>query len=207
MREPYKSLRLFENPFLEWFSHVHPITPLLLWSPVVGFLLWRSIVVHQLDPYTMGVLGVAAVFLWTLTEYALHRFLFHFEGDSPAAKRAHFLVHGMHHDDPQDPTRLVMPPAVSVTLSIIVYSLFRFLMGEIWAEPFFAFFVIGYLCYDYIHFGVHHFTPKSRVGKYLKQSHMMHHYVSSHIRWGVSSPFWDYIFGTMEESKDREQIV
>jgi sterol desaturase/sphingolipid hydroxylase (fatty acid hydroxylase superfamily) len=106
-----------------------------------------------------------------------------------------------------DPTRLVMPPIVSVFLGVLVFSICRFLLGDVWAEPFFAFFVVGYLCYDYIHFAVHHFTPKTRIGRFLKHSHMMHHYVSENLRFGVSSPFWDYIFGTMEEAKDREQAV
>lgn len=207
MQKPYKSLRLFENPFLERFSHVHPLTPLILWSPVVVILLWRSIEVLRMSPYVIGVLGVIAVFAWSLVEYALHRYVFHLEGDSPRAQRAHFLIHGMHHEDPLDPTRLVMPPAVSIVLGMILFSLFRFLLGNEWAEPFFAFFIVGYLCYDYIHFSVHHFVPRTRLGKYLKQSHMMHHYVSPHSRWGVSSPFWDYIFGTLEEVKDHEQAV
>jgi sterol desaturase/sphingolipid hydroxylase (fatty acid hydroxylase superfamily) len=207
MQKPYKSLRLFESDFLERFSHVHPLTPLILWSPVVAILLWRSIEVHQISPYIIGGLGAAAMIIWSLVEYCLHRFVFHLEGDSARAQRAHFLIHGMHHDDPLDPTRLVMPPAVSIGLGVIIFSLCRFLLGNTWAEPFFAFFVVGYLCYDYIHFSVHHFIPRTRLGKYLKQSHMAHHYVSPQSRWGVSSPFWDYIFGTLEEAKDHERAV
>jgi len=198
MKKPYKSLKLFENPFLERFSHVHPLVPLMVWSPVVTFLLWRSVEVHRIRPHVLAVLGGLALVAWTLSEYLLHRFIFHFEGESPRARRAHFLMHGMHHDDPMDPTRLVMPPAVSVVLGCVVFSFLRVLLGNVWAEPFFAFYLIGYLCYDYIHFSVHHFQPRSRLGKYYKQNHMAHHYVNSRSRWGVSSPFWDYVFGSLE---------
>jgi sterol desaturase/sphingolipid hydroxylase (fatty acid hydroxylase superfamily) len=34
---------------------------------------------------------------------------------------------------------------------------------------------------------------------------MHHHFITPNARWGVSSPFWDYIFGTLEESRDSDQ--
>jgi sterol desaturase/sphingolipid hydroxylase (fatty acid hydroxylase superfamily) len=153
----------------------------------------------------VGVLGVAGFFIWTLAEYILHRFVFHFEGEGPIAQRLHFLIHGLHHADPIDPSRLVMPPVASLILGAVLYSVFRGILGPDLIEPFFAFFVIGYLCYDYIHFAVHHFTPRTRFGKFLKQSHMQHHYVSPNSRWGVSSPFWDYVFGTLEDAKGNKK--
>ena len=94
-----------------------------------------------------------------------------------------------------------MPPVAAMILACVLYSIFRVFLGPTFVEPFFAFFLIGYLCYDYIHYAVHHFTPRTRVGKMLKQSHMNHHFVSHDSRWGVSSPFWDYVFGTLEEPK------
>jgi sterol desaturase/sphingolipid hydroxylase (fatty acid hydroxylase superfamily) len=207
MRKPYKSIQVFKNPYLERLTHVHPITPLVVWLPVVGYLIWRSFVIHNLSVSSVLVLGVLGFIVWTLAEYLLHRFVFHFEGEGPIVQRLHFLIHGLHHNDPIDPTRLVMPPVASIILALILFNLFRGLLGIEWVEPFFAFFVVGYLCYDYIHFAVHHFTPRTRVGKLLKQSHMQHHYVSPNARWGVSSPFWDYVFGTLEDIKNKERAV
>ncbi|MCM2322727.1 MAG: sterol desaturase family protein, partial [Oligoflexia bacterium] len=61
---------------------------------------------------------------------------------------------------------------------------------------------------DYTHFAVHHFTPRTRYGKMLKQHHMLHHYVDPEARWGVSSPFWDYVFGTLKvKARKKEQAV
>lgn len=202
MQKPYKSVQVFKNPILERLTHVHPITPLVIWLPVALLMLWYSIEVDQVSfPAILGV-GAIAFFLWTFVEYILHRFIFHFEGESLLSQRLHFLIHGLHHADPADPTRLVMPPAAGVIFALIFYSLFRFFMGPIWAKPFFTFFLVGYLCYDYIHFAVHHFTPRTRLGKYLKQSHMLHHYADPNSRWGVSSPIWDYVFGTLESAKN-----
>jgi sterol desaturase/sphingolipid hydroxylase (fatty acid hydroxylase superfamily) len=70
--------------------------------------------------------------------------------------------------------------------------------------PFFGFFLVGYLCYDYTHYYVHHFIPRTRWGKMIKAAHMNHHYVSPDARFGVSSPLWDYIFGTFQSVR-REQ--
>jgi len=155
----------------------------------------------------MCLLGFAGFFLWTLVEYLLHRFVFHYESEGQLGQRIHFLIHGLHHNDPIDPTRLVMPPVASLILAVIFYSAFQCVLGPVFVEPFFAFFLIGYLCYDYIHFAVHHFTPRTRLGKFLKQSHMQHHYVNPNIHLGVSSPLWDYVFGTMEDLKDKERVV
>lgn len=207
MQKPYKSIRVFKNPILERFTHVHPLTPLILWGPIAGWLIWRSFAVHQLTPWMVGSLGMFGFVIWTLAEYVLHRFVFHLEGESALSQRLHFLIHGLHHEDPVDPTRLVMPPAASIILGIILYGIFRWVLGPAMVEPFFSLFVVGYLCYDYIHFAVHHFKPRTRIGKYLKNSHMQHHFVTPNARWGVSSPFWDYIFGTMEEAKKKEQTV
>jgi sterol desaturase/sphingolipid hydroxylase (fatty acid hydroxylase superfamily) len=204
MRKEYKSLQVFKNPYLEKLTHVHPLTPLVVWAPIAGWLIWRAFAVHQLGLYEVFSIGMAGFFLWTLVEYGLHRFIFHFESDHPWGQRLHFLLHGLHHDDPIDPTRLVMPPVMSVFLAFILFNTFRYFMGPVWVEPFFAFFVIGYLAYDYIHFCVHHFRPRTPIGKFLKNSHMIHHYVDQNSRWGVSSPFWDYIFGTLGEAKEKK---
>jgi dihydroceramide fatty acyl 2-hydroxylase len=200
MPKTHKSIRIFQNPFLERLSHVHPITPLILWGPPAIWLIWRSFFVHELNFFQVAGIGFLALVSWTLVEYSMHRFLFHLEGDGPLSRRIHFLIHGIHHTDPQDPTRLVMPPTASIAFALVLFPMFRALLGPVWVEPFFGFFLLGYLAYDYIHFAVHHFTPKTRMGRYLKHSHMQHHYVCPESRWGVSSPLWDYVFGTLEGS-------
>lgn len=198
MQKNYPSIRVFENPLLEQFTHVHPITPLLVWAPVVATFLWRSVEIHELPLEKILGIGAGGFVFWTLTEYLLHRFAFHYVGKSAFAKRIHFLLHGIHHDDPQDPTRLLLPPAPAMIFATLFYVSFRVVLGPVAADPFFAFFIFGYLCYDYIHFSTHHFRPRTWIGAYLKKSHMSHHYVCPNSRWGVSSPFWDYVFGTLE---------
>jgi len=193
---PRDSVRLFKSDFLEAFTHVHPIVPLLIWTPVIAILVYRSFAVHQnsiLDFVTYGFFGI---FLWTLTEYVLHRFVFHYPAKSALGNRIVYVVHGLHHEDPIDPTRLVMPPLPAAIYSIILFPLFRFFTGPTHAEAFIACFLVGYLAYDYTHYAVHHFTPRTNFGKFLKKHHLLHHFSNYESRWGVSTPLWDMVFRT-----------
>ncbi len=104
-----------------------------------------------------------------------------------------FLFHGVHHDDPEDARRLVMPPIAGIALAYAFYRFFGVVLGHAILPPFFGGFITGYLCYDYIHYYVHHFTPRTAVGKFLKQYHMLHHFVTPNARFGVSSPLWDLV--------------
>ncbi len=163
---------------------------------MVIYLFWRGLEINHLAWSTSLILGIAGLFVWTFVEYFLHRHLFHLKGEKPWQQRLRFLIHGLHHDDPEDPTRLVMPPVAAIVLASLLYGFFRIFLGPVWIDPFFSCFLIGYLCYDYIHYAVHHFRPRTPIGKFLKQSHMLHHFVNHESRWGVSSPLWDIVFGT-----------
>ena len=190
------SVRLFQNDLLEALTHVHPLVPLLFWGPVVVFLLWRSVAVHELPAPGIAGIAVLALFIWTLTEYCLHRFVFHYPARSRAGRYLVFLFHGVHHAAPRDKTRLVMPPAGGVLVFLVLYPIFKLLVPAPWIEPFIAFFLVGYLCYDYIHYATHHFAMRPRFLHFLKVYHLQHHYGAKGVRYGVSSPVWDRIFGT-----------
>jgi len=192
----YKSMPMFENPLLEKFSHVHPIVPLVLWLPVVGYCLWKAASNPTITVVEILSFFIAGVVTWTLAEYCLHRFLFHWNADSKIGKRIVFIFHGIHHDDPNDWTRLVMPPVPAIFLAVIFFSLFQVIFGVPKVFPFFSGFILGYLAYDYIHYATHHFKPRTAFGRYLKQNHMLHHFSHKGEKWGVSSPLWDFVFGT-----------
>lgn len=192
-----RSIRLFRNNFLESLTHVHPIVPLLFWSPVVVFLLWRAVSVHALPLSSVSALLLPGLLVWTLTEYLLHRFVFHFPARGAAGKWLVHLFHGVHHDAPNDKSRLVMPPAGAVIVMAVLWVLFSQLIPAPWAEPFSAFFIIGYLIYDYLHYATHHFRMKHPLLRALKHHHMQHHFTSHDARYGVSSPLWDRVFGTL----------
>ena len=200
-----QSVRLFRNDFLEALTHVHPLVPLLFWSPVAAYLLWRTLVVHGLPADGVLAIGAAGLFVWTLTEYCLHRFVFHYPAQGRVGRYLVYLFHGVHHAAPRDKTRLVMPPAGAIIVMAALYPIFRLAVPAPWDEPFCAFFIAGYLVYDYIHYATHHFAMRSPLLHALKVYHLKHHYGASGLRYGVSSPLWDIVFRTYpSDARTRE---
>jgi sterol desaturase/sphingolipid hydroxylase (fatty acid hydroxylase superfamily) len=142
--------------------------------------------------------------LWTFAEYWIHRAIFHYEPKSQWGQRLHFLIHGVHHAYPRDSTRLVMPPVVSIPLAILFYALFDWLFGS-YQPAVFAGFVLGYVLYDSIHYATHHLPMRGRIGRFLKAHHMRHHYVDDGKAFGISTPLWDWVFGTYIRSSVQTQ--
>ena len=195
-----QSIQLFNHPLLEKLTHVHPLIPLLMWVPVILFLWYRSLFSHHWGLGMMSVFAFMGILSWTLAEYLLHRFIFHYPPQSRVSERLVYLFHGIHHDAPNEPTRLVMPPVPGILLGALFYSLFYGIGGTLFADPFFSFFVTGYLFYDYTHYAIHHFQPKTAWGTYVKRHHMLHHFSTPNAKWGVSTPLWDWVFGTLKSS-------
>lgn len=187
---------MFETPLIERFSRIHPSTPFVFWLPILGYIGYRSIT-KGMGGLAFAGLFVVGALVWTLTEYVLHRFVFHYIGSKPWQRRMHFVIHGVHHDFPQDGDRLVMPLGASIPLGAVFYLIFHLSVGVHYAVPLWVGFGAGYLAYDGMHYALHHFRMSSRLGKWLKRHHMVHHHTGSNTRWGVSSPLWDWVFGTM----------
>jgi sterol desaturase/sphingolipid hydroxylase (fatty acid hydroxylase superfamily) len=187
---------MFENPILEWGSRVHPIVPPLLYLPVIGYLLIRAVGHEHLSGAAVAGVFALGVVAWSLSEYLLHRFVFHLEPDSRWGRRLHFIIHGVHHDFPHDPMRLVMPPSVSIPLAIGFWFLFRAVLGPEWALPAFAGFLLGYLVYDMSHYHMHHHRSKNRLSLAVRRYHYRHHFQQSDRGYGVTTPLWDRIFRT-----------
>jgi sterol desaturase/sphingolipid hydroxylase (fatty acid hydroxylase superfamily) len=190
-----ETVRMFESDFMEFFSRVHPVTPLILYLPVVGYMLYLSLRQRQFSVVTVGVLFLLGILLWTLLEYLIHRYIFHYDPKTRLGKRLHYVIHGVHHDYPNDGQRLVMPPSISVPLAFLFYGVFLLIFGR-FTPSVFAGLVFGYLCYDMLHYATHHFPMKRGVWLWLKQYHLRHHYKDDQIGYGISSPLWDYVFRT-----------
>jgi sterol desaturase/sphingolipid hydroxylase (fatty acid hydroxylase superfamily) len=193
------SPRMFDSDLLDRLSRVHPAVPVLIFLPTIAVLAVSG--VERIGGVeTLAWFGGGYLF-WTLFEYWLHRVVFHFEPEEGLGARLHWIMHGVHHDHPNDPMRLVMPPSVSVPLSIVLYVAFVAVLGETYAFGFAAGFFAGYLFYDMTHYYVHHFRPRSRLGKRLRELHMRHHFQDDSRGFGVSAPWWDYAFGTAPRAR------
>jgi len=188
------SVRMFKSNLMESISKVHFAVPLVIYVPTIGYLIYRSFS-QQIGLIFFLLYFLFGLVIWTLTEYLLHRFIFHFEPESKWGQRIHFIFHGVHHDYPQDAKRLVMPPSASIPLAILFYLLFSlFFKNQTFLFAFFAGFIVGYLLYDMLHYAIHHVNFKSPLMKELKHHHMMHHFADPAKGYGVSSALWDIIF-------------
>jgi len=191
-----ESARIFKSDFLELFTHVHWSVPIIIFLPIVSYFLWATVQDAVLGTGSTIGIFLAGVFFWTLTEYTLHRFVFHYQPRSSWGQRLHFMMHGVHHDYPNDTKRLVMPPSVSLPLAALFYGLFILVFGPVLMKPFLAGFLFGYILYDEIHYATHHAPIKRGFFQKIKHHHVLHHYKDPERGFGVSSPLWDHIFGT-----------
>lgn len=189
-----ESIRMFKSPLLEGLSKIPYFVPLIVYVPVIAYFCWQAVVLNDvLTGIGQVLLGL---FIWTLTEYVLHRFVFHFYPKSEWGRRIHFIFHGVHHDYPNDAQRLVMPPSASIPLAAAFYFLFRAIFPTYMLDGFFAGFIMGYLFYDMTHYMLHHAKFSNPFWKKLKQHHMLHHYDDSTKGYGVTSDIWDKVFGS-----------
>lgn len=189
------SAPLFGN-FLEPISLTPWWVVPLVWLPPNMYIFYIGFV--NQSPIIALSFWVMGLFVWTLVEYCLHRFIFHVDGllpDHPYFLTLHFLLHGVHHYLPMDGYRLVLPPTLFIVLAYpfykLVFSIFPFYM----ACSGFAGGTLGYIMYDVTHYVLHH-TKLPKFFQELKTYHLEHHYKNYEMGFGVTSRFWDVIFET-----------
>ncbi|MBK6987580.1 MAG: sterol desaturase family protein [Bacteroidia bacterium] len=200
-----ETVRMFKNDFLEKLSHIHYSVPLFIFLPVIGYFGYKSVFVYHLGVASIALYILLGLLVWTLTEYVLHRFVFHWMPPGKIGARLHFIFHGVHHDFPSDSKRLVMVPTVSIPLAALFFFLFKLVIGSVLVAPFFIGFLAGYLFYDMVHYAIHHYNFKSKFWLNLKQHHMLHHYKDMDHGYGVSSKLWDYIFRSDFKKNESER--
>jgi sterol desaturase/sphingolipid hydroxylase (fatty acid hydroxylase superfamily) len=141
-----------------------------------------------LAPFGLIVLGLGA---WTLAEYLIHRFVLHHLPGVAA-------VHMAHHHAPRD---LIGTPT-AFTLAAFYLLAFWPLMHLAGLRPaaaFMAGLLAGYLAYAAVHYAVHHLgSGGSRMMRRLKRQHALHHHGNSDRNFGVTTAFWDWVFGTLD---------
>ncbi|KAJ6787394.1 hypothetical protein PWT90_09807 [Aphanocladium album] len=191
------SAPLFGN-FLEPLSKTPWWVVPTIWLPCVAFGVYKAS--EGLPNAHVAGYWVFGVFFWTFIEYCMHRFLFHLDGylpDNRVFLTLHFLLHGIHHYLPMDKYRLVMPPTLFVVLATPFWSLAHTLFAYSWyaATAVYCGGIFGYICYDLTHYFLHHENLPLWY-KQLKKYHLQHHFLDYELGFGVTSKFWDTIFGT-----------
>ncbi|KAK6430221.1 fatty acid alpha-hydroxylase [Oleoguttula sp. CCFEE 5521] len=191
------SAPLFGN-FLEPLSKTAWYVVPTVWLPPVVYGTYLGFThFTPLQTISYWMLGLC---LWTLVEYGLHRCLFHVDHympDNRFAITAHFLLHGIHHYLPMDRLRLVMPPTMFVALALPFWKLAHTVFAYDWyaAVTVFCGGIFGYIVYDCTHYFLHHKNLPSYYRE-IKKYHLQHHFADYENGFGVTSRFWDRIFGT-----------
>ena len=201
--------QLFKNNYLEYLTKTHPLViwglylPILILLPIYAF---NYIVFSGLNIF---LLFLGGIFFWSLFEYLMHRFVFHYVAHTDRGKRINYVLHGNHHEYPRDKERLFMPAAPSLIISSTLFFLFWLVLDKN-IFSFFPGFILGYLIYGSMHYAIHAWNPPFKWMKGLWRNHHLHHYKHDHKAFGVSSTFWDHVFGTMfdlkNEKEDKEKL-
>ena len=183
---------MFKSNLMEILSKVHFAVPLFIFIPSIIIFIYKDFATG-VSLLNFGLYFFIGLGVWTITEYVMHRFVFHYHPTSEFGKKIHFIFHGVHHDYPRDKKRLVLPPSVSIPLARAFYLLFASFLTQELLFAFFPGFLLGYLMYDMLHYAMHHHNFKSGIMKKVKQHHMLHHYQDPEKGFGVSSSLWDII--------------
>lgn len=191
--------RLFQSEYMEMMTKTHPLVIYSMYFPVIVFLLFYAYSYHNFTFWNIFFVFLAGLLSWTLFEYLIHRFVFHFITEKERLKKVVYTLHGVHHEYPRDRERLFMPPVPSLIIATLFFLLFYKLMG--WhVLSFFPGFLFGYLMYGSMHYAIHAFTPPKML-KALWRNHHLHHYKYPELGFGVSSVLWDHIFRTIPPRK------
>jgi sterol desaturase/sphingolipid hydroxylase (fatty acid hydroxylase superfamily) len=87
----------------------------------------------------------------------------------------------------------------------VVFAVLYLIFGGGYAPAIGAGFFAGYLAYDMTHYYLHHFRPRGRLGRILRERHMRHHFQDETRGFGISAPYWDEVFGTSSRSTRSPQ--
>ncbi len=173
--------------------------PVALYIPLGLLISAASLLVHPRSVNETLILFGVGVFAWTLIEYILHRFVFHWITDKEPWRMLSSGFHMSHHHavENHEPDIVITRPAGSLPFALLFYLLFSLLTLSFSAAALIMTGVfVGYLFYESAHYSAHHFYPKGTLGKSLKHYHLQHHLKNPTRQFGVTSPLWDFIFRT-----------
>ncbi|HEV7892267.1 MAG TPA: sterol desaturase family protein [Pyrinomonadaceae bacterium] len=140
---------------------------------------------------------VVGLLSWGLFEYSIHRWVLHREPPREGAGLPGNRTHLAHHADPNALDRLNVQLSESLPVCV-VYFLAALALTFDFRAAVFAYdgLMLGYFFYEFLDYQAHHGAARGRVVRYYRRYHLMHHHYDARVRFGVTSPLFDYIFGT-----------
>jgi 4-hydroxysphinganine ceramide fatty acyl 2-hydroxylase len=133
--------------------------------------------------------------LWTFIEYTMHRFAFH--EWRAIARLTGVPPHQKHHDLPAEEDYIVTPLPFSFPIAVTLYGIFWAATGWQIANLVMAGVFAGNLLYETVHLLVHIRPGGGSLLKRWRRYHFRHHYADSTASFGVTTPLWDALLGTL----------
>lgn len=172
--------------------------PFWVFVPVIVVLVaWAA---SAAGPGFAVLLLLAGLFAWTLLEWGLHR-LAHVRPRVEWLRRFVDNAHLRHHREPHNLAGSIILLRASIPLALLLYALaWACFRDPPVAAGFHAGLLAGYLWYELVHLGTH--TTWRLPGlRYLRRYHQLHHHQNWNRSFGVTSPLWDWVFGTLPRAK------
>lgn len=191
-------------------ARTHHLTPVIVYGSLSAIMLALVFYWGQKTLGHIALLFFTGMFLWTVVEYFLHRFPFHKDIKTEPFRLITSGLHLLHHEIPNRGDYVVAPIAMSFPFYVLIVSLLCLSAQDV-SNGFLlsSGLATAYLAYEWTHYATHHRVAKTRFGKYLKKHHMMHHFKDSNNYFGVTSPVWDFLFGTLPpvDTKKETKIL
>lgn len=195
---------IFKNPTLNKFTKTDSLLVIRAYFVIsIAIYLYGFLNINSVSLIWKIILPILGLLFFTFIEYIVHRYLYHSGDDYLDENNWQFKIHGIHHSIPREKHYLAMPLILALIVAAILFGILSLALG---ANIYFFFpgFLAGYAIYLYMHFIIHTKNPpKNSKLKYLWTHHNIHHYKHDDKAFGVSSPLWDYIFGTMPKKEER----
>lgn len=139
----------------------------------------------------LAILGGAAT--WTLLEYVIHRW----GGHDRRFRRSPFgIEHVRHHSEGNyfAPTwKKVMAAALVGTVLVGAGSL---VADVTLVAAYTGGLLACYAAYEWLHRREHTHAGVGAYGRFVRRHHFHHHFVDTRTNHGVTTPLWDFVFGT-----------
>lgn len=197
-------VKLFKNPVLNRLIFTNSKVAVSVYYFISLAIIIYGFVQVEITIIPGLLLIIAGLLAFTLVEYLTHRFLYHSDKDYEENKNWQYMVHGIHHVYPKEHGLLALPIPLALLINAVLFWLFSLVLGE-YIYFLFPGFLSGYATQLFIHYNVHTRKPPKNIFKFFWRHHMLHHYSSEKEAFGVITPLWDIVFGTMPKKYTSEK--